>query len=861
MTSADSPRDGLHHIVVISSDSEMDYEAQFDDPARSEMWQPLKRRKMSNLDTVLCSACVRKWLGRMSGLTRLRPKSVSWRINVDASSVLSLPCHGDGAFYVDISIAWNAFPPLVKPAPLVYHWFYQEVVPPGVKEFIIIIRPSRRAAVRLCHLLVVQPGYIIKMMAKSSAATVGVLALILISTTPNPLGSCDAPFLPALYSLDTLDIRFIVSSNTPLNAVFASGRRVASADNGVLGHADSKGLGRGNGVQGKVQVQAQSQSQTHAQLGEGEVGTLSGPSLTTSPPRWNTVEFYVYYVVFLTAVPMMFKAVYDVSKESHPMYSKYSHLLDNGWIMGRKVDNSDSQYGTFRDNIPYLALLLVMHPLLRRAIDTFLPPTTSANLSSPQSGKIKDDENAGYDSVAADLRLKRRVTFDYYFALIFIAALHGFSALKVLAILAINYSIATKLPRNKIPAATWIFNIAILFANELSNGYHYADIARLFASTSAASSAGEDSILLSCGKWLDSYGGLIPRWDILFNLTKKQLDPSALSERDRVSIPAHRSAFNSSNYVAYALYSPLYLTGPIITFNDYISQQRYPPASITKTRTILYGVRFFLALLSMEVILHYIYVVAISKSSPNWSVYTPFQLSMLGYFNLHHIWLKLLLPWRFARLWALIDGIDPPENMVRCMSDNYSALAFWRGWHRSFNRWIVRYLYVPLGGSGGRRAKANTSNGSGNGNAVASTSPIVVKARDLLNFLLVFTFVALWHDINLRLLMWGWLITLFVLPEIIGTTLFPAHKWRNSPTTYRVLCGAGTVFNILLMMAANLVGFAVGLDGLKGLVSGIVGSVGGLVYLVGACLTLFVGVQVMFEIREGELRMGINMKC
>ncbi|EGE77773.1 glycerol:H+ symporter [Blastomyces gilchristii SLH14081] len=687
-----------------------------------------------------------------------------------------------------------------------------------------------------------------------------------------------------LYSLDTLDTRF-VPSNTPLKAVLASEPRTASVDNGVLGHADSKEFGSGNEVWAKAQTETQTQTQTHAQLGEGRVSALSGTSLTTSPPRWNTVEFYVYYVVILTAVSMMFKAVYDVSKESHPMYSKYSHLLDDGWIMGRKVDNSDSQYGTFRDNIPYLALLLVIHPLLRRAIDTFLPPTTSANLSSPQSGKIKDDENAGYDSVAADLRLKRRVAFDYYFALVFIAALHGFSALKVLAILAINYNIATKLPRDKIPAATWIFNISILFANELSNGYRYADIARLFTSTSAASSAGEDSMLLSYGKWLDSYGGLIPRWDILFNLTvlrlisfnldyywsldyrsasameKKQLDPSALSERDRVSIPAHRSAFNSTNYVAYALYSPLYLTGPIITFNDYISQQRYPPASITKSRTILYGVRFFLALLSMEVILHYIYVVAISQSSPNWSVYTPFQLSMLGYFNLHHIWLKLLLPWRFARLWALIDGIDPPENMVRCMSDNYSALAFWRGWHRSFNRWIVRYLYVPLGGGGSRPAKANPSNGNGNDNSVASTSPIVAKARGLLNFLLVFTFVALWHDINLRLLMWGWLITLFVLPEIIGTALFPAHKWRGSPTTYRVLCGAGTVFNILLMMAANLVGFALGLDGLKGLVSGIVGSVGGLVYLVGACLTLFVGVQVMFEIREEELRMGINMKC
>jgi hypothetical protein len=52
---------------------------------------------------------------------------------------------------------------------------------------------------------------------------------------------------------------------------------------------------------------------------------------------------------------------------------------------------------------------------------------------------------------------------------------------------------------------------------------------------------------------------------------------------------------------------------------------------------------------------------------------------------------KLLIPWRFFRLWALADGIDPPENMVRCMANNYSALGFWRSWHRSYNLWVIRY--------------------------------------------------------------------------------------------------------------------------------------------------------------------------
>lgn len=191
------------------------------------------------------------------------------------------------------------------------------------------------------------------------------------------------------------------------------------------------------------------------------------------------------------------------------------------------------------------------------------------------------------------------------------------------------------------------------------------------------------------------------------------------------------------------------------------------------------------------------------------------------------------------RLWALIDGIDPPENMVRCMSDNYSALAFWRGWHRSFNRWVVRYIYIPLGGSG------------------MGTS----KVRAAANFATVFTFVALWHDINLKLLAWGWLVTLFVLPEVMATIAFPEREWKDSPTAYRLLCGIGGVGNVITMMAANLVGFALGLDGLVGLVSGIVGSLSGWLFLLTACAAVFTGVQVMFELREGEKRKGIELKC
>ena len=487
-----------------------------------------------------------------------------------------------------------------------------------------------------------------------------------------------------------------------------------------------------------------------------------------------------------------------------------------------------------------MTALLVFHPLLRRLYNSLVRPVASGG---PSSRPTLEE---------AEERLDQRATFDFGFAVVFLVALHGISAFKVLLILYVNYKLATTLPRRSIPLATWVFNIGILFANDLCTGYKLSDMAWYLSGRPDASLLSDPPTLVSWGHWLDSYGGIMSRWQILFNITvlrlisfnmdyywsldrrshspvevsrrsqaktsddtdspeKKQLDPSALSENDRVSTPALARALTFRNYVAYAvyaplylagpIYAPLYLTGPIITFNDFISQLRYRPATIETSRTVRYGIRFLLTLLAMEVILHFDYIQAISNSNPDWSQYTPAQLSTLSYFNLCMIWLKLLLPWRLFRLWSLVDGIDPPENMLRCVSNNYSAFSFWRSWHRSYNRWLTRYIYIPLGGSSFRDAKSTV--------------------QSLANYILTFTFVALWHDIQLKLLIWGWLIVLFMLPEAAARVFFPAHKWTHMPTTYRMMNCAAAVGNILMMMMANLVGFAVGLDGLQGIIDGI----------------------------------------
>jgi len=149
-----------------------------------------------------------------------------------------------------------------------------------------------------------------------------------------------------------------------------------------------------------------------------------------------------------------------------------------------------------------LTLLVIFHPLLRRAYESFVRPSKPAGNESAKPASIAND---------GEIRLRHRLTFDFVSSLVFIVALTGFSSLKVLLILFINYRIGTSLPRNAIPAATWVFNIAILFTNELAQGYRYSAIADAMVPFYPAAP--------TLGKFLDSYGGLMPRWEVLFKVT------------------------------------------------------------------------------------------------------------------------------------------------------------------------------------------------------------------------------------------------------------------------------------------------------------------------------------------------------
>ena len=90
----------------------------------------------------------------------------------------------------------------------------------------------------------------------------------------------------------------------------------------------------------------------------------------------------------------------------------------------------------------------------------------------------------------------------------------------MLLILYLNYSLSKKLPKEYIPTATWVFNIGVLFANELCRGYSFG---RIYSFVFPQPLSEDSLTAVNWGTWLDGYGGLIPRWEVLFNITVLRL--------------------------------------------------------------------------------------------------------------------------------------------------------------------------------------------------------------------------------------------------------------------------------------------------------------------------------------------------
>lgn len=260
-----------------------------------------------------------------------------------------------------------------------------------------------------------------------------------------------------------------------------------------------------------------------------------------------------------------------------------------------------------------------------------------------------------------------------------------------------------------------------------------------------------------------------------------------------VHAPTREVEYSLSEYVAYVFYPPLYVAGPISSFNAFASQLRRP-TPVSSRAALRYAFRKLgLVWLLLEVWTRTQYANAFAKARAwRWEVpaeerFGTLEVCAIAVATMNFMWLKFAVIWRFFRLWAMASGQECPENMLRCVNNSPSVLEFWKSWHHSFNRWLVRYVYVPLGGSGRKRVAVP----------------------------LTFAFVGAWHDaLDSRLVWWAAIFAVAAAPESALAALAARGAGRRT-ARYEVARAVAGGVNTCVLIVGNMVGYVVGAEGAR----------------------------------------------
>ena len=229
--------------------------------------------------------------------------------------------------------------------------------------------------------------------------------------------------------------------------------------------------------------------------------------------------------------------------------------------------------------------------------------------------------------------------------------------------------------------------------------------------------------------FLDSLSSGMYTWTRPLNLTMLRTISHGIDTcRSNSNAPIRQGGFLL--YLAYILYPPLYIAGPILTFDSFATQMGIPSPPGCAALGLKKLFRTLCYAIFLEVALHWFYYHSISHNLkiilhqyPKRDFWIPpWEMMMLGLWVLVFIYLKFLVIWRASASIALLDGIDTPENIKRCVCNNYTFRGFWRCWHSSLHEWVVKYMYVPLGG---RRTQTAT-------------------------VWVIFLFIGAWHDLEMR---------------------------------------------------------------------------------------------------------------
>ena len=221
-----------------------------------------------------------------------------------------------------------------------------------------------------------------------------------------------------------------------------------------------------------------------------------------------------------------------------------------------------------------------------------------------------------------------------------------------------------------------------------------------------------------------------------------------------------------SDYLAYILYFPKLLMGPIVEPTELISQINDSKLKHINWDNISYGIKIFSFGLFKKMIFADTFATAVAWGYANIDIASSMDWFLIMLFYTFEIYFD------FSGYSDMAIGVSTMLNINLPMNFNspYKALSirdFWKRWHISLTGFLTRYVYIPLGGSkkGNLRTYANT--------------------------MIVFIVSGIWHGANWTFVLWGVLHGLLsVLDRLFEKTqkkLMEVVKWSTTFLAVNIL--------------------------------------------------------------------------
>ncbi|XP_041866897.1 protein-cysteine N-palmitoyltransferase HHAT [Melanotaenia boesemani] len=243
--------------------------------------------------------------------------------------------------------------------------------------------------------------------------------------------------------------------------------------------------------------------------------------------------------------------------------------------------------------------------------------------------------------------------------------------------------------------------------------------------------------------------------------------------------------------LSYTFYHPFFYNGPIITYKAYTEQmmksaEEKNRANSGLTYLVLRSGQILLWWSMAEYMIHIMYMHSIQSNETFLDILPPWALGGLALALVQFFYVKYLVLFGLPCMLATLDELVPPK-LPRCVSIMYSFTGMWRHFDEGLYRWLIRYIYVPLGGS--------------------QHGPL----WKVLSTGLAFGFICLWHGGHDYLQYWALMNWTGVVVEYGVKSLFASSYFRSiveqnfSMAMQRRCTAFLAAFSTAMLILSNLV--------------------------------------------------------